>query len=889
MQDLEGEAKHRGIEPMGQRNRDRKLWVNAPKYEDDQKEDKGKRTRQAMEPILQTRSYAEALRGPQEERHVVGELRQPMENQLKRQEESRSRARRGECAKDNRTIWQQKGKRKNWVGFEYNTKTEDCGWLDGCYVEATEAEQGKEDHVEVEKEDDDVASNSSEKYGKIWIQILKDVQKSVEIMPDSLIQIQNKIDGVNGVETRWDDRQICKKGLAANLGEGNDNFMGGDFNAVRNAGERAGCREASKEMREFDYFIQDVGLIDLPLVWRKFTWYNSNGEYMSRIDRIDWGPKPFKFFDSWLEKPGCKEMIKKVWNSTTVKGWKGCGLKEKLKRTKQALKEWSGKSMTDVDGRIKETEREIATLDDKGENISESNNELFTKAFTEEEIRNAVWDCDSTKSPRSNGFNFRLIKTMWEEIKQDVVGFIQEFHEQGRLVRGSNASFIALIPKVENPQRIEEYRPISLIGIMYKIIAKLLANRLRKVIDKIIGEQQMAFIRGRQLVDGAVIANEVIEEAKRKKKKCFSFKVDFEKAYNKGLNSLVSSVVEKELYRGMTVGNDKVMVSHLMFTDDTIFFDEASEDNIWVVKCIMRTFELVSGLKINYGESQLMGIGVEDGLQAMLMLDNWKGRHLSLRDRIMLINSVLSSLLVFLMSVYLIPKGKEKDCYQMGTAYNGTWEWNLAWRQKLFQWEEEAVKEIYRMIENVKISPSRPDKWEWVHNKNGQYSTATTYLVLTKEGRGPDEAKFFKRVEFYSLEQNCRLQLESEEEDSNHLFLKCNVVRWVWLACARWWGITITLDKDCLKTFENFGAWSKDSRTTEGWDCIWNTVIWSMWLTRNQIIYRDSKVNRGKLFELIRLRSFAWIKVRKVRCYFNLSNWLLDPISCLTVNCGGNK
>ncbi|GLT32016.1 hypothetical protein SLA2020_067110 [Shorea laevis] len=56
---------------------------------------------------------------------------------------------------------------------------------------------------------------------------------------------------------------------------------------------------------------------------------------------------------------------------------------------------------------------------------------------------------------------------------------------------------------------------------MYKIIAKLLANRLQRVLDKIIGEQQMAFICGRQLVDGAVIASEVIEEAKRKKRKSF--------------------------------------------------------------------------------------------------------------------------------------------------------------------------------------------------------------------------------------------------------------------------------------------------------------------------------------------------------------------------------
>ncbi|GKV38504.1 hypothetical protein SLEP1_g46415 [Rubroshorea leprosula] len=63
---------------------------------------------------------------------------------------------------------------------------------------------------------------------------------------------------------------------------------------------------------------------------------------------------------------------------------------------------------------------------------------------------------------------------MWQDIKDDIVGFVQEFHTNGKLVKGSNVSFITLMPKVPNPQCIEEYRPISLIRAMYKIIAKLL-------------------------------------------------------------------------------------------------------------------------------------------------------------------------------------------------------------------------------------------------------------------------------------------------------------------------------------------------------------------------------------------------------------------------------
>lgn len=70
-----------------------------------------------------------------------------------------------------------------------------------------------------------------------------------------------------------------------------------------------------------------------------------------------------------------------------------------------------------------------------------------------------------------------------------------------------------------------------------------------------------------------------------------------------GLNGLMSSAILKGLYKGVLVGQGRTMVTHLQFADDTIFFGEASEDNITTIKSIMRIFELVSGLRINFGKS----------------------------------------------------------------------------------------------------------------------------------------------------------------------------------------------------------------------------------------------------------------------------------------------
>ncbi|KHN07949.1 Transposon TX1 putative 149 kDa protein, partial [Glycine soja] len=69
----------------------------------------------------------------------------------------------------------------------------------------------------------------------------------------------------------------------------------------------------------------------------------------------------------------------------------------------------------------------------------------------------------------------------WDVLKPDISRFLDEFHANGVFPRGSNASFITLIPKLKDPQNLSQYRPISLIGCVYKIVAKLLANRLKRV------------------------------------------------------------------------------------------------------------------------------------------------------------------------------------------------------------------------------------------------------------------------------------------------------------------------------------------------------------------------------------------------------------------------
>lgn len=117
-------------------------------------------------------------------------------------------------------------------------------------------------------------------------------------------------------------------------------------------------------------------------------------------------------------------------------------------------------------------------------------------------------------------------------LKKDFMRYFLEFQRNGKYTKGVNSTFIALIPKVTSPQQLKDFRPISLVGCMYKVLAKVLANRLRGVLGSVISESQSAFVKGKQILDGILITNEAVDEARRMNKEILMFKVDFEKAYD---------------------------------------------------------------------------------------------------------------------------------------------------------------------------------------------------------------------------------------------------------------------------------------------------------------------------------------------------------------------
>ncbi|GJU44282.1 RNA-directed DNA polymerase, eukaryota [Tanacetum coccineum] len=154
------------------------------------------------------------------------------------------------------------------------------------------------------------------------------------------------------------------------------------------------------------------------------------------------------------------------------------------------------------------------------------------RPFSPEEIKGAVWDCGSNKSPGLDGFTFDFYRKFWYLIEENVVAAVNHFYLHGYCQKGSNSSFITLIPKYTGAKMEKDFRPISLIGSLYKIITKLLVNRLVTVMGALVNEVQYAFIANCQILDGPFILNEIINWCNARKKQSMIFKVDFEKEFD---------------------------------------------------------------------------------------------------------------------------------------------------------------------------------------------------------------------------------------------------------------------------------------------------------------------------------------------------------------------
>ena len=148
--------------------------------------------------------------------------------------------------------------------------------------------------------------------------------------------------------------------------------------------------------------------------------------------------------------------------------------------------------------------------------LSPEDNIELTKPFSEEEVRKAIFDMKDNTAPGPDGFGVIFYKTCWSTIKEVFMEMINDFYLGSLDIARLNYGVITLIPKVTEANNVKQYRPICLLNVSFKIFTKLLADRLAKLAHKIVSPCQTAFIKGRYIVDGAVMLHEIVHELQSK-------------------------------------------------------------------------------------------------------------------------------------------------------------------------------------------------------------------------------------------------------------------------------------------------------------------------------------------------------------------------------------
>ncbi|KAI5349016.1 hypothetical protein L3X38_001903 [Prunus dulcis] len=180
--------------------------------------------------------------------------------------------------------------------------------------------------------------------------------------------------------------------------------------------------------------------------------------------------------------------------------------------------------------------------------VTDDMNRDLTRPTTLEEIKDAAFQMGATKAPGPDGFHGTFYHKYWGIIHNDIQGLTADFFTGQAIPKPLNSTQIVLIPKIPNPEAVSQFRPISLCNFSYKILSKILANRLKPHLPSIISPTQNAFVPDRQIQDNILVAHEVFHALKLKKsKKKFEMgvKLDMNKAYDRVEWDFLEKVMQK--------------------------------------------------------------------------------------------------------------------------------------------------------------------------------------------------------------------------------------------------------------------------------------------------------------------------------------------------------
>jgi hypothetical protein len=177
--------------------------------------------------------------------------------------------------------------------------------------------------------------------------------------------------------------------------------------------------------------------------------------------------------------------------------------------------------------------------------ISQEDNYMINQEVTEKELHEALFQLHPDKAPGPDGFTAHFYQKCWHIIKRDLLRMVQYVQKSAKIGGNTNSTFLALIPKDLNPSSFNRFRPISLCNVSYKIIAKIIANRIKPLLHKLISPNQSGFMEKRQMIDNIILVQEAIHSSRERGDQGMIVKIDMANAFDRVRHSFLIAVLKK--------------------------------------------------------------------------------------------------------------------------------------------------------------------------------------------------------------------------------------------------------------------------------------------------------------------------------------------------------
>jgi hypothetical protein len=167
------------------------------------------------------------------------------------------------------------------------------------------------------------------------------------------------------------------------------------------------------------------------------------------------------------------------------------------------------------------------------EKLDDTDRENLDRRFTVEEVKNVVDQIEKNKAAGPDGIPIEFYQVCWEIMKSDIMAVFDDLYDHKIDIARINYGIITLIPKGNDDDRIQKFRPICLLQVLFNIFTKTLTVRAAPVMEKLLSQCQTTFIKGRYITDGVMLLQEVLRESKFRKQQDVVLKIYFEKTYDK--------------------------------------------------------------------------------------------------------------------------------------------------------------------------------------------------------------------------------------------------------------------------------------------------------------------------------------------------------------------